>query len=239
MLHPTLPNLFLALAILLSTRLTILVLTPPNATSNGHSKTASASPTKPKDTIAPLTHPSFLNLTHALLALLSLHHVLLLLYYPSPPSSLCPHPSNLNPNLFTWSLTTSISLLSILLAAPVRLLAFKDLGKDFTFRVREPGRLVTSGLYAYVQHPSYTANIIIMLGNFGLLGRIDGGIGCWVPEEGVRSGWWKVVAGALVGGAVGLTGVRVRDEEAVLRGRFGKEWEVWHRRTWRFVPGVF
>jgi protein-S-isoprenylcysteine O-methyltransferase Ste14 len=32
---------------------------------------------------------------------------------------------------------------------------------------------------------------------------------------------------------------RVRDEEAMLRGKFGREWEGWHRRTKRFIPFVF
>jgi protein-S-isoprenylcysteine O-methyltransferase Ste14 len=41
----------------------------------------------------------------------------------------------------------------------------------------------------------------------------------------------------LVGGFLGLA-VRVRDEERMLRARFGKEWEDWHARTKRFVPGV-
>jgi protein-S-isoprenylcysteine O-methyltransferase Ste14 len=32
---------------------------------------------------------------------------------------------------------------------------------------------------------------------------------------------------------------RVREEETMLKKTFGNEWEPWHARTKRFVPGVF
>jgi protein-S-isoprenylcysteine O-methyltransferase Ste14 len=31
---------------------------------------------------------------------------------------------------------------------------------------------------------------------------------------------------------------RVKDEEEMLKGQFGKEWEEWHRSTKRFIPGI-
>ena len=30
-----------------------------------------------------------------------------------------------------------------------------------------------------------------------------------------------------------------RSEEMMLRDTFGKEWEVWHAKTKRFIPGIF
>ncbi|KAE9365202.1 hypothetical protein N431DRAFT_420123 [Stipitochalara longipes BDJ] len=227
MFFPPLSNILLALTILFSTYLTILSQLHPNAKPNT------------KDTISPFTQPAFLALTHLIVTLLALHHAFLTLSYPSPPSLLCPNATNLTPSLFTWSPTTSLCLLIILLSAPLRLLAFRQLGPNFTFQLREPGKLVTTGLYRYVQHPSYTAVIIVMLSNLCLLARIDGSIGCWVGKEVVASGWWKVFAGVLVGVQVVSMGVRVWDEERMLRGTFGKEWEVWHARTRRFVPGLF
>ena len=32
---------------------------------------------------------------------------------------------------------------------------------------------------------------------------------------------------------------RVKDEEAMLKREIGTEWEEYHRRTARFIPGVF
>jgi len=28
------------------------------------------------------------------------------------------------------------------------------------------------------------------------------------------------------------------DEEKILRDTFGKEWEIWHQKTKRFIPGL-
>lgn len=68
-------------------------------------------------------------------------------------------------------------------------------------------------------------------------------MGCWLPgwvieSETVGTGIKVAVAAGLVGGFWGL-GLRIRDEERMLRARFGTEWEEWHARTKRFVPGVF
>lgn len=58
--------------------------------------------------------------------------------------------------------------------------------------------------------------------------------------KGERAGWWLGMA-ALVAtaGAFGAVGVRVRDEERMMKRTFGEEWEVWHSRTRRFVPWLF
>jgi len=128
---------------------------------------------------------------------------------------------------------------SILVAAPIRLLAFKQLGPNFTFRLAPPKKLVTTGMYAYVQHPSYTMNVIVVAGNGFLFERIDGVVACRLSKGTVESGWWRVAGAGCVVIAVVLMAARVRDEEAMLRGEFGGEWEEWHRRTKRFIPFVF
>lgn len=38
---------------------------------------------------------------------------------------------------------------------------------------------------------------------------------------------------------VAIMSVRVREEEAMLRQKFGSQWEEWHQRTARFIPGIF
>jgi hypothetical protein len=66
----------------------------------------------------------------------------------------------LNPSLFTWSWRTSICLGGILIAAPVRLLAFKQLGPNFTFQLAVPGKLVTTGLYVFLLYLSLTPHFL-------------------------------------------------------------------------------
>lgn len=78
------------------------------------------------------------------------------------------------------------------------------------------------------------------LGCVGLWCRWDGAIACLLSEGVIErvEGLGMAVIGVLGMVAVMVLGVRVRDEERMLRERFGREWEGWHLRTARFVPGI-
>lgn len=131
-----------------------------------------------------------------------------------------------------------------MLAAPLRLLAYHQLGKNFTFRLNKPSELFTGGLYSYVQHPSYTTLFVIAAASVSFWGRIDGVAACYLPAavvtasvRGVGLSEWIAVCAMAVVGATMV--VRIRDEESMLKNAFGKEWVNYHRRTRRLVPGVF
>ncbi|KAK9387893.1 hypothetical protein V1515DRAFT_600673 [Lipomyces mesembrius] len=154
---------------------------------------------------------------------------------------ICPNQSNLNRALFAWTPWTKTFLaLIILVGAPIRLSAYGRLGKNFTFRLAPPDRLVTSGIYRYLQHPSYTGLVFIVMANVMLFYRWDASPACWIPMSVLQR---LDGSGAMVTGIMallctwGLT-LRVWDEEQMLKEKFGKDWERWHRKTKRFVPGV-
>ncbi|KAF2274471.1 uncharacterized protein EI97DRAFT_435018 [Westerdykella ornata] len=242
MLHvSSLPNtatLSLSASFLLAAYLTDHCWTPPNSNPTGPASSL------PKDTIAPVTAP--LNILRFLTSALWLVQTLIAFSYPSPPRAICPTPGNLNGQLFTWSPYTATVLVIISISAPIRLLAYKDLGENFTFRLARPKRLITTGLYAYVQHPSYPTLWLILAANLGLLLRLDGVVGCILPTEVVTLGMGRGILGIWHAGLVGFMGVglyatwlRVRDEEVMMKEEFGKEWEEYHARTKRFVPGIF
>jgi len=94
------------------------------------------------------------------------------------------------------------------------------LGKHFTVRVqiRERAKLVTSGPYRYIRHPSYTGSMLIKVG-------ISLAVGTWV--------------GAIF--ALALTIIahsyRINIEEQALQGAFGPEWDDYKNRTWKLIPG--
>ncbi|MBB3704140.1 methyltransferase family protein [Aminobacter aminovorans] len=103
----------------------------------------------------------------------------------------------------------------------LRLWPFFVLGSRFSGLVAiQPGhRLVTSGIYALVRHPSYLGLLVNALG-------------------------WALVFRSGVGVIlVGLTLVpliaRIRSEERLLRTHFGAEYGDYARRTWRLVPGLY
>ncbi|KAL4891812.1 hypothetical protein BDV59DRAFT_59093 [Aspergillus ambiguus] len=177
-----------------------------------------------------------------------LYHALVTLYYQSTASTnaptlsaICPYPDHLDASAVTWSPRTMISLLSIFVGSIIRIAAYGGLGSDFTFQLAAPNRLVTSGLYRFVQHPSYTGLVMVMAGGVGICYRWHtAAIACWMSDAIFYH--WRGAAelAALGGGIVGVSmlTIRVRDEERMLKERFGEEWEQWHRRTARFVPGI-
>ena len=124
----------------------------------------------------------------------------------------------------------------------LRWLCYKTLGSLFTFEVtlREDHRLVTSGPYAFVRHPSYSG---VVLGVVGTLLVHFGPASWWA-----RAGW----LGTLGGQAYALAWCsmeayvlcsilcRTPTEDALLRKHFGAEWDAWAERVpYRVIPGVF
>ncbi len=189
---------------------------------------------------------AFLNLAAAALSALVLYHAALAASLPRPAvqAALCPLDGagrQRNPALFTWSPVTAASFVAILVGAPLRLGAFSGLGENFTFGLAKPRGLVTTGIYAHVQHPSYTGMGLVAVATFAVFLRLDGAVACFVPAARwpLVQAWSATVyagAGVLL---VQQMAVRVRQEEAMLRELFGKEWEAWHAKTKRLVPGLF
>jgi protein-S-isoprenylcysteine O-methyltransferase Ste14 len=235
------PNLLLLATYAQATVLSYAVFFPPNP---------NPAVTNPSDRIGSwILHDFVLYHLSTLGLILTWTPPLLLLLFPelrAAPSALCPDPSHLSERLFTWTPYTATCLGLLIVAALVRLEAFRELGTNFTFRISQPSGLVKTGLYRHVQHPSYPTALVVFLAGMALLGRPDGAFGCWTPPQVVEylGGWENAVrrfwAGWAVAAACAMAGgwIRVKDEEALLRRTFGKEWEGYHKVTKRFIPGV-
>ena len=236
-------QLLLALLILIAAYLTSLVFTPPHP--NPVHKDGEA----PTDRVHRFASPGFLLARKGIFLSLGIWHALITLQWPTPfihtdppterDTPFCPRPENLNQTLFAWNAVTIVCVFGILIAAPIRLLAFRQLGENFTFRLAKPKGLVKTGLYRYVQHPSYATNFVVIFANGWLMMRVDGVVGCVLPRGVVSwGGWWWIGMG-LIGLGVYAGTARVRDEEKMLKETFGEKWVEWSGRTKRFVPGVF
>lgn len=190
-----------------------------------------------------LTGKHVTKVAFAPVGLLSLHASSLAFLFPNAPASLVRHgaENGLNTSLITWSSRTAIPLALILCAGvPLRLVSYSSLGRDFTFALSEPDRLNTSGIYRYVQHPSYMGVFVIACSYLSMLFQLDGVLGCWVPPQ-----WYgalKTVEPAVAIGHISfilyVIATRVRQEEQMLKTKFGAEWERWHAKTARFIPWV-
>ena len=234
----SLPQASLAAAILASTAGTYLALPPPNPSTKSAPATG--------DTIRLfLTHKHATKIAVAPLGLLALHVSALAYFHPAIPASILRHgaDNSLNTNLITWSAATAIPLvMNLCIGIPLRLAAYTSLGKNFTFTLAKPDGLKTTGLYRYVQHPSYTGIVLIAFCNLALLCRPDGVLRCWPSAQwlGVFDAlYWAVVPFVGVPTVLFVLWTRVSEEEDMLRAEFGGEWERWHGRTARFLPWVF
>lgn len=112
-----------------------------------------------------------------------------------------------------------IGLGFILMGLSIRILAIWSLGSSFsaTVQIKEKQALITSGLYKYLRHPSYTGAWCMLMG-YGLflnaiLGTLLMGIGLFFAYQ-----------------------KRIKTEELTLVDAFGKRYQEYQSRTFRMIP---
>jgi protein-S-isoprenylcysteine O-methyltransferase Ste14 len=190
---------------------------------------------------------------------LAIPHILLAVL-KDPPRALCPNPSHVNLRYITLSPYVIILVGLIILLGRIRIQAFNQLGKSFTFELyvnlgtdtfimtdvtcssrARPEKLVKTGLYRHCQHPSYLPDAAITLANYALFGATDGWFACYLPLDMISTldGVNGVMVLALTAIAVYSLRLRILHEEAMLKETFGREWEEWHAKTARLFPRIW
>jgi len=116
----------------------------------------------------------------------------------------------------------SIALLVFLCGIVLRWTSVMVLGKYFTVNVivRTDHRVIDTGPYRYVRHPSYSGLLLAFLG-----------LGLYFNN-------WLSVAFILVPVTLALL-YRIRVEEAALSANIGPAYAAYCARTKRLLPGVF
>lgn len=116
-----------------------------------------------------------------------------------------------------------------------------QLGRSFTYELARPaGGFKQDGLYRYMQHPSYTGAFIANIAFLPFFWRFDGPLGCWMPAWMARSHLLNSIHIPLIMSlCIWSIWKRIPEEEAMMKKEFGKHWTEYHRRTKRFIPGVF
>ena len=143
------------------------------------------------------------------------------------------HEHPLNCRLVSGTLFTA-------LASILRLSSFRSLGHHFTYQlaILPSHKLVTTGPYAYIRHPSYIALPFIVLGcalSFTSQGTV---LRKWIGESNTDGVVLSVLVGMLYVGWQFVKRAEVEDQ--VLKEEFGKEWEEWARVVkYRFIPGLY
>lgn len=130
-----------------------------------------------------------------------------------------------------------------MLSAALRISAFRELGRMFTFELSivKDHKLVTTGPYSAVRHPSYTGAIGIAFAYLTCLTTS----GSWVRECGPLVGqvagqrmWigsWAFFGLFAIGMAARCTG-----EDQMMRAEFRDQWDEWAGKvSSKLIPGVF
>lgn len=125
----------------------------------------------------------------------------------------------------------------------IRWLCYRTLGRYFTFllSVRQDHRLITTGPYAVVRHPSYTGMMMLC---FGII-ILHGSPNSWLRASGVSAripGVLPVIiAGTSLCTAVNFAlFLRMKREDRMMHSAFGEEWEAWARKVkYCIIPGVY
>ncbi|KAF5378502.1 hypothetical protein D9615_007172 [Tricholomella constricta] len=126
--------------------------------------------------------------------------------------------------------------------ALLRIICYRALTAFHTFEISivDGHKLITTGPYSVVRHPSYTGLIALYFGmNLWFLsprslpdgmGALDTLVGKIVLGLFITA-FWKAFLGILE---------RLPEEDALLRGTFGKEWEEWARKVpYSLIPGIY
>jgi protein-S-isoprenylcysteine O-methyltransferase Ste14 len=137
------------------------------------------------------------------------------------------------------------SCLSVIGSA-IRIHCYSTLGRLFTFElsIRQNHKLVTSGPYSIVRHPSYAGGLCVFLGillcHFHTRSWLVSCSGVFPSsDQGVKLTLGGVLVCLFSLLFSGLEG-RIQKEEAMLQGNFGDQWTSYVKRVpYRLVPWLF
>ncbi|KAF9468413.1 hypothetical protein BDZ94DRAFT_785483 [Collybia nuda] len=133
-------------------------------------------------------------------------------------------------------------MILITLGTLLRMRCYQAMKKFFTFDVsiRKDHKLVTTGPYRIVRHPSYSGLLVVYAG----MACWYGSRGSWLRESGILGtnggvlffGIFSVMRGTALAGLLS----RMPIEDDALRKRFGDEWvEYAHRVPYSLIPWMY
>ncbi|KAE9393320.1 hypothetical protein BT96DRAFT_887343 [Gymnopus androsaceus JB14] len=170
-----------------------------------------------------------------MIVIISTHYATTLVRIAPVTNSIsCPAPATTTTFLVGFFLTLS--------GACVRWLSYRALGPLFTFElsIRDQHKLITTGPYSIVRHPSYTGTLLFFP---GILLCVFGP-GSWIYE----CGWLDLVSVRIFAGVaiavsaciIVITLSRMSVEEKTMHKEFGQQWDEWAKKVpYRLVPGIF
>lgn len=127
-----------------------------------------------------------------------------------------------NFHLSSYSVVPFIGLLIILAGMILRFIAVWSLGSFFTVNVtiRKDHKIIQTGLYKFIRHPSYSGSLISFFG-FGI----------------ALNNWISLIVITIPIVIAFMN--RIKIEEALLTEQFGLEYKEYMKRTYRLIPLIY
>jgi protein-S-isoprenylcysteine O-methyltransferase Ste14 len=135
-----------------------------------------------------------------------------------------------------WDFIDSISFISVIVGAGLRKWSFITLGRFFTYQlaIRKGHRLVKTGPYQYLRHPSYTGLGLCVFGFTWFVFNPKTFVNVPFLEPFLYFGC------RFVSVMFPLAMIyRISGEEVMLEKEFGKEWQEYAQTTKRVIPFIF
>ena len=151
-------------------------------------------------------------------------------------------PNDKHPDCIKLTPTTTFAMALVLLGAAIRHWCYREMGEHFTFHVTllKNHKLITTGPYSVVRHPSYTGALFVLVGKvIWYMARRS-----WLRESMIyqRKLSWLFIAPvmfAIIFISVIAIPRRMPVEDAILKKEFGKDWDEWAKAVpYRLIPGV-
>jgi len=155
-------------------------------------------------------------------------------------------PNGKHPDCIKLTPTTAFAAILVVLGTSLRYWCFREMGRHFTFHVTllKNHKLVSTGPYSIVRHPSYTGFILMIVGNVVWYTSR----GSWLRESIIYQMRWLLVVFVMFSLATTFLMVvttfsvvrhRMPVEDAILKREFGKEWDEWAKRVpYQLFPGI-
>ena len=151
-------------------------------------------------------------------------------------------PNDKHPDCIKLTPTTTFAMALVLLGAAIRYWCYREMGEHFTVHVTllKNHKLITTGPYSVVRHPSYTGGLFVLVGEvIWYTAR-----GSWLRESMIyqrKLSWLFIAPMMLPIFFAGLVVIprRMPVEDAILKKEFGKDWDEWAKAVpYRLIPGV-
>jgi len=119
-------------------------------------------------------------------------------------------------------ISNSIGIFLFFFGFALRIYSIKTLGKLFTFEVglRKDHKLIKTGPYSMIRHPSYLGYIIMSIGLYTFLGTFFG-----------------IFISLII--CLILYLKRIPIEEHILKNKFGKDFEEYKSKTYKILPYIY